>query len=119
MNLRQLYRKLFKNKKKYKQTADLINANNYLDKYFEETEFASNPKEETAQEKIIWQMWLQGEQNAPTIVKKCLNSIKTHCSDYKIIVLDLNTIEKYITIPAHIWAKYRGGEFQTPIFQTT
>lgn len=60
-------------------------------------------------EKIIWSLWLQGEENAPDVVKACLDSHKKICG-YTSIVLTEETIQDYITLPVYIWDKYRGGQ---------
>ena len=57
----------------------------------------------------IWQLWLQGFDNAPDIVKKCVKSVKYFCHDKKIIYLDEKNISNYITIPEHIMHKYKKG----------
>ena len=48
--------------------------------------------------KIIWMLWLQGEENAPYLVKKCIESWKNNNPDFKIIVLDKNTINDYVDL---------------------
>ena len=53
--------------------------------------------------KIIWQYWHQGEDNAPTIIKKCLSSIKKHYHDYQINVLSYDTIKHYIDLPERFY----------------
>ena len=53
-------------------------------------------------------MWLQGKENAPDIVQACFNSHK-RLKGYKCIVLSEETINEYITLPVHIWEKYKKG----------
>lgn len=57
----------------------------------------------------IWQAWLQGEENAPDIVKKCLASVKYHCPDRTINLVTEENYENYISMPAHVVDKYRAG----------
>lgn len=57
--------------------------------------------------RIIWIFWYQGLENAPEIVKECINSIKSHCPDYKIIVLDETNLEKYVVLPDIIQEKMK------------
>ena len=57
----------------------------------------------------IWQFWFQGFDNAPKIVKKCVESVKYFCSDKKIIYLDKNNLSQYIKIPEHILYKHKKG----------
>lgn len=60
-------------------------------------------------EKIIWTCWLQGEENAPLIVQRCLDSIRQHAGDYKVIVLSQETISKYVEVPIYIEQKHQQG----------
>lgn len=57
----------------------------------------------------IWILWLQGEENAPEIVKKCIESVRYFHSDKQIIVLDLDSLKNYIEIPDYIQDKYSKG----------
>ena len=60
-------------------------------------------------EKIIWTCWLQGEENAPLIVKRCLASMRQNAYGYKVIVLDKQSIPKYVTVPDYIESKHQTG----------
>lgn len=60
-------------------------------------------------EKIIWTCWLQGEENAPLIVRKCLDSIRQHAGNYKVVVLTQETISKYVEVPEYIEQKHQQG----------
>ena len=42
---------------------------------------------------------------APELVKKCIYSIKKHCSNYKVAVITLYNVEQYISIPKYIYDK--------------
>ena len=59
--------------------------------------------QEESDEKIIWQYWHQGEENAPKIIKKCLDSIKKHYPDYKINVLSFDTIKNFVELPQRFY----------------
>ena len=57
----------------------------YLDKY--SYVWANNKSEFEKQivipkEDIIWTMWLQGENNAPLLIRKCINSIREKCNGF-------------------------------------
>ncbi len=60
-------------------------------------------------EKIIWWCWLQGEEKAPELCKQCLNSLRRHYSDYKIIVITNENLSDYIEFPNYIKDKYEKG----------
>jgi len=57
----------------------------------------------------IFTIWLQGEDNAPDLVKACFRSVRRHCKQ-KLIVLDENTIFDYISLPEEILKKYKQGK---------
>jgi len=57
----------------------------------------------------IFTLWLQGEENAPDLVKACFRSVRRHCKQ-ELVVLDENTVFDYITLPQEIVEKYRAGK---------
>ena len=59
----------------------------------------------------IFTIWLQGEQNAPDIVKSCLASIRAHCKQ-ELVVLDEKTLPDYISLPEEIITKYKEGKIE-------
>ena len=57
--------------------------------------------------KYIWTLWLQGEENAPDIVKACWQSVRRNIPEgYELVILDQNKIKKYVKMPEYIEAKY-------------
>lgn len=60
-------------------------------------------------EKIIWWMWLQGEENAPDICKSCLKSIKDKLPDYKVNVLTDDNLFDFVHVSDNIKKKYQSG----------
>ena len=62
---------------------------------------------ETEFPKVIWTMWWQGEENAPTIVKSTLYYMRKFAEKhgYNVIVIDSKNIEEYVTIPDTIYRK--------------
>lgn len=48
--------------------------------------------------KIVWVLWLQGYDNAPPVVRKCIASWITKNPDWQINVLDRGTIGDYVDI---------------------
>ena len=58
--------------------------------------------------KVIWFCWLQGIENAPSIVKKCYDSIKK-IEDYEVRVVTAENIGEYIELPEFIEEKHRKG----------
>lgn len=86
-----VYKKL---NKKYEK---IINSSNY--KYIKNNE--SN---------YIWICWLQGYDNAPNIVKSCINSIKKEFPEKEIIIITNENIDKYITFPSYVIKNFKDGK---------
>lgn len=63
----------------------------------------------------IFSMWLQGEENAPELVKACFRSVRRHCKQ-ELIVLDENTIFDYITLPDYVIEKRKKGMIKNAHF---
>ena len=59
--------------------------------------------------RIIWMCWLQGLDNAPEIVKKCVASVKQNMQNYEVRVLTAENLFEYVTLPEHIVKKYMNG----------
>ncbi|SYD58648.1 glycosyltransferase [Klebsiella pneumoniae] len=60
--------------------------------------------------KYIWVCWFQGIDEAPELVKHCINSIKTNApSEYEVVILDDINIPNYVTFPAIVLEKYSSG----------
>lgn len=59
----------------------------------------------------IWTIWLQGEENAPAIVRNCLNSIRRFYPD-RLVVLDSRNIADYIDLPPAVMEKYHAGQIR-------
>ncbi len=57
----------------------------------------------------IWTLWLQGEENAPALVRACFRSVRRHCKQ-ELVVLDAKTVFDYISLPEEIVQKYRDGK---------
>ena len=52
--------------------------------------------------KTIYILWFQGFENAPELVKNCINSWKYYNSDWTIILLDNTTLSNYIKLNDYI-----------------
>lgn len=57
----------------------------------------------------IFTLWLQGEENAPALVKACFRSVRRHCKQ-ELVVLDEKTVFDYITLPEIIMKKRKAGK---------
>ena len=70
-----------------------------LDKYKREKLNESTPK---GRENIIWTGWLQGREEAPSLVKVCINSIYENNKNSKIVFISFDNIKEYLEIPEYI-----------------
>lgn len=59
----------------------------------------------------IFSIWLQGEKNAPAVVRACLESIRTTCRQ-KLTVLDGDSLHDYIQLPDYIEHKFKEGRIR-------
>ncbi len=66
-------------------------------------------QEKVTNSDTVWVMWLQGIDNAPEIVKKCIKSQKRQLPDKRFVFLDENNYKKYINLPDYITAKREKG----------
>ena len=72
-----------------------------IEKPLDETQEAKEPT------RIIWVCWLQGMENAPEIVKKCVDSVMRNMPKFEVRVLTAENMFEYVTLPEHIVRKYR------------
>lgn len=56
-----------------------------------------------------WICWFQGEAAAPPLVKACIASARKNLPDYEIVVLDNESIGKYVEFPPYIADKWKAG----------
>lgn len=59
--------------------------------------------------KTIWTCWWQGENNAPLLVKKCIDSMRQYAGENKVVVIDEHNMKEYITLPDYIIRKHNEG----------
>jgi hypothetical protein len=52
--------------------------------------------------KVIWTCWLQGRENAPPSVEKCLSSWEQRNPGWKFRCLDATSIERYVALKHHV-----------------
>lgn len=55
-----------------------------------------------------WVFWWQGEEEAPEVVKMCINSIRKHC-ELEVVCLSKKNYSKYVQIPDYIVRKAENG----------
>lgn len=57
----------------------------------------------------IWVFWWQGYDNAPPLVKKCIDSIRLHAGNHPVILLTQENCKQYAELPEYIWEKTESG----------
>ncbi len=58
--------------------------------------------------KYIWTCWLQGEDNAPELVKKCFQSLREYKpQDFELKIITYDNLNDYISLPEFIIEKHR------------
>lgn len=82
---------------------------NYLKFYVSAADSVSSTIVCRDAEDKIFSIWLQGEENAPEIIKACFRSMRANFSQ-ELVVLDSNTLQEYIDLPDFIMEKYRKGK---------
>jgi len=56
----------------------------------------------------IWTMWLQGTEQAPEIIKKCIATIQDHYGS-EVIILTNKNINQFVDVPEFVRKKYQAG----------
>lgn len=90
----------------YKNYKDIINKYKCLE----------NEDENISKDCPIWIMWWQGHENAPEIVKRCIDSIFRNRGEHNVILLNSNNVMQYISMPEHILEKYKEGNISISAF---
>ncbi len=60
----------------------------------------------------VWICWFQGEENAPDLVKACINSVRKNMPEKEVVVLTEETIPQYVQFPEHITEKWESGKIR-------
>lgn len=92
----------------------------YLDKKYSDWlktyKPATLPPAQPELEGKIWLCWWQGLENAPEIVKICVDSIRRNAHGREVIVITDKNYRDYVTFPAHIEQKVRDGIISKTFF---
>jgi len=57
----------------------------------------------------MFTLWLQGEGNAPALVKKCFALMRRRCPEFELVILDRDSLREWTDIPDYIWRKLEEG----------
>ena len=80
----------------------------YLKKYYKKLQY-NDSDSQLDHHKTIWICWFQGLEQAPELVKKSVESVRTYCNEYKVVVLTHKNLHEYVNIPNYIQEKYENG----------
>lgn len=58
---------------------------------------------------IIWTIWWQGEEQAPPLVKACLESVKRNLGNAEYRIITRDNYGEYLDLPDFIWEKHKAG----------
>lgn len=67
------------------------------------------PEVDPALENKIWMCWWQGLDNAPEIVKACIDSVRRNAGNREVIIITEENVSKYIIFPDWILEKVKKG----------
>lgn len=95
--------------------------NEYFDKTFKQFisnyQFTEDVEEGDAEySNNIWICWFQGIENAPEIVKTCVNSIRHNSGGHNVVILTEDNYKNYVDIPLDILEKKKKGLISRTIF---
>lgn len=88
-----------------KKKQDIIFAE--LDKLAVQPDFSSSTQVQSR--RIIWICWFQGLEQAPPLVRRCIESVQRNASGAEVVILTDDSINTYLELPAHITEKYAAG----------
>lgn len=57
----------------------------------------------------IWMCWWQGEENAPEIVRACIDSVRRNAGGHEVVVVTEDNLSEYAHIPGWVLDKVRAG----------
>ncbi len=66
---------------------------------------AATQKAEMSRPATIWVFWWQGYDDAPPLVKKCIDSIRLHAGNHSVILLTSENCKSYAELPEYVWEK--------------
>lgn len=79
-------------------------------------EMAKMPEKSKA-DSNIWIFWWQGYENAPVLVKKCIDSVRKNAGTHPIILLTKDNWQSYADIPDYIIKKVSAATSRLRIFR--
>lgn len=89
-------------------------SSNYINPFLEGKipHFDFKKKHHFINDKIIWQFWYQGKNQASPMIQQCFNSVQNQMKDdYTIIILNKDNIKDYLDFPPYVIKKLENNFF--------
>lgn len=67
------------------------------------------PPSDPSLEGKIWMCWWQGEENAPEIVRACIDSVRRNAGGHEVVVITDENVRDYVDIPEWVFDKVKNG----------
>lgn len=74
------------------------------------------PAENEGCQPKAWILWMQGEENAPDVVRACISSARRHLHDYEVVVVTDENIHLYVTFSAIVTQALTDGRISRTHF---
>lgn len=82
-------------------------------KYYKE--YPLIPKKDLSMNNTVWVYWNKGEENAPVLVKQCIQSIRAFANS-NVVVLNSVNVSNYIDLPSYIKELHDKGKIKEAFF---
>jgi hypothetical protein len=79
-------------------------------------DFDPGSRVETTESNFVFQYWEQGFENAPSLVKACINSVKLNLGDMKHVFLDSTNLRDWVTVPESVLLARDSGHLNSANF---
>ena len=64
----------------------------------------------------VFVFWAQGETEMPACVRACFDSVKRLCGSRTVVLLDLNNIREWVSLPSFVLSKLKDGRLSLTHF---
>lgn len=88
----------------------------YLERYLPVLDTLPHTEKLKQKSNIIWTCWFQGEEQAPDIVRACIQQMREMEENQKVIVISEQNMNKYVHIPDYIIKKWKEGKISNTHF---
>lgn len=80
--------------------------------YYQSYDYTAElPPIESVNDNRVWLCWWQGISNAPELVKRCIESIRSRAGKREVVVITDDNLRDYVEFPGWLVEKYRASLF--------